>query len=192
MTLYNFKYKSKLNTGFARILNAVILSILLLLWNVSTFHWEIKAIDGSVLTGLILYVVISTPLGLSVIFGKNKWMEVDKREAQNKESFILTYSLLSTLFAILIAITLALTIRCYGHGGQGLWVRLAILSYLMFNKVNICSLFNFNGFFDKLLPQYDCTEIDVIKHVLSRDHMIELDEMIWRLRQYREKEKREV
>lgn len=185
MKLYNFNRDSILNTALARIINAVVLFSLLLILFCTTFHWNIKTIEGDVLFCAILYIIASTTSGISVVLRKNKWCEIDKEEAKRKESFIMSYCALSILFTVLIAITLLLTIRCYNNGEPGIVWYVSILVYLLFNRLNICSLFNFDKYFDNRLPHYDCKDIDIIKHILARDHKIYLDELMWNSRRFR-------
>lgn len=193
MKLYNFNRNSILNTALVRIINAVIFCSLLLMWFSSTFHWNIKTIEGHTLCIAVIYVIVSTINSISIIWGRNKWCEIDKKEAKRKESFIISYCALSILFTILIAITALLLIKCHNNGGSGIVWRISTLVYLLFNRLNICSLFNFNDYFGKKLPYYNCEDLDIIKHVLARDHFIYLDELIWDSRRFRgiEKEERE-
>ena len=193
MKLYIFNRDSLLNTALIRIINAIILFFLLSMWSVSTFHWDIKTIEGYTICLAIVYVIASTINSMLIILGRNKWCEIDRKEVKRKEDFMVSYCALSIFFTILIAITAVLTIKCYNNGGCGIVWYISILVYLLINRLNICSLFNFNDYFDNRLPYYDCEDIDMIKHILARDHFIYLDDLIWDSRRYKDfkKEKRE-
>lgn len=186
MVIYNFKHNSILNTTLARVINGIVLSVLLLLWFCTTFHWNIRAINGSAIAIMIAYVLLSTINSIEVILRKNKWCVIDKKESERKQNFIIYYCCLSFFFTTLIAIATALAIRCvYYHDAQGILWYIGIIAYLVFNRFNICSLFKL----ENSLPLYDCSDLDMIKHVLARDYHMNLDELLWELRRYKGLEK---
>lgn len=189
MVLYNYKYNSILNSTIARLLNGIVLFPLLIGWSCTTFHLNITTIDGNTILLMLLYTIVSTSFGVWTILSKNRWCVIDKKESERKQSFIVYYCCISFCLATLIAITSALAIRCYMNGGQVMWYYIATIAYLGFNKLNLCSLYNFNNFFEELFPLYDCDDLAMIKHVLARDYEIYLDDLIWDARRFRELQK---
>lgn len=187
MVLYNYKYDSVLNTTLARIINGVLLFGLLVLWVSTAFHWNIKTIEGSTLAIMFAYILASTYIGVSIVLNRNKWCVIDQSEDKRKESFIIIYCCLSFFLATLIAIASAFVISWIKDGTNGvlLYINIAIIVYLIFNKINICSLFKL----EEMMPLYDCSDLDMIKHILARDYHIDLDEVLWDSKRFRGLEK---
>lgn len=173
MVFYNFKQDSLLNTPLARVINGTILGLLLLIWCSATFHSTNHETDGSFVMLVLAYVVASTAHSLRIVLSKNRWFEFDVEEAARKETFIITYGCLSSFFAIIIGVLIIELITSYQAGGQYYWYIMLII-YFIFNRVNICSLFNFSDSIYDLLPWYEANtkeeELKIIKHVLERDY----------------------
>lgn len=191
MKIYNYKPDSLLNSKLARVFNSIIMGLILFIFAFNTFHVEINKIEGMALAIIIIYTIGSTLLGLSHILSQNKWYGVDKKEESKKESFIMRYCFVSSILSFIIALAVALAIYVYNISYNYDWVLIFIIGYLIFNRFNICSLYNYNNFFEETFPLYDCDDLDMIKYVLQRDHYIELDYIRHELKKYREKEQKE-
>jgi hypothetical protein len=149
--------------------------------------FSLKFDDGWVAL-LLFYIVFSVGLSLSTILNRNKWFEFDRHEADNKESFIFSYCFCSFVLAAHIGVLAMEAVESYQNGGMP-YVYIILIVYLGFNKLNICSLFNFDDHFDKLFPLYECNvrelpewkirdiERDVAKYVMRRDFNIDIDEL---------------
>ena len=182
MVLYNFNPDSFLNTAVARIINGVLLFFVLAISAASEFYIEVE-VQGTTIAIMIMYILGSVRHSIAIVLKKNKWREFDKDEADNKQTFIISYCCFSFLFSTLIALYGASAINCYVNGEQGLIVLMPIIAFLVFNRLNICSLFNFGGYIEGLFPLYGCTELEAIKYVLARKHHIYLDDIISELRE---------
>ena len=192
MMVFNFNPKSIFNNVWARTINAILLVINVFLWS----GWAFTIYDICMEDALLLlsYVVLSTLWGIDEILHKNKWFEFDKKEAKRKEWFIVFYCCVSFLLALMIGTLVVCAVESYKNGGEYYWFALMAL-YFGFNKINICSLYNFNNFIENQLPWYSCNkkdakdvrdaELEVIKYILQRDYNIDLDELYEELRIWR-------
>lgn len=188
MVIFNFKPNSFLNTTWARVVNGVILFLLVSLISSTTFRIKSDINGGYILIAAILWVILVC-FSTGHVLASNTWFELDKIEAKNKESFILIYCMLASIFVMLMAISILSAIMIYERGGFGVWIYILLAIYFTFNWMNICSLFNFNGNFDRLLPQYIDTSTlpakealkkdrEILKYVLEKEYKIDLEKVM--------------
>ena len=193
MVIFNFNPKSIFNNAWVRVINIIILSINVFLWSWMAFG-VYEGIYAETSLIVLLYASFSTCWGIDEILHKNKWFEFDKKEAKRKEWFIVFYCCVSFLLALMIGTLVVCAFESYKNEGEYYWFALMAL-YFGFNKINICSLYNFNNFIENQLPWYSCNikdakdvrdaELEVIKYLLQRDYDIDLDELYEELRIWR-------
>lgn len=186
MVIWGFNEDSVLNRAWVRVLNGIILiPFLLLIMSTDVISVKITPLS-------IIYILASVGVSISYTLKRIKWLEVDKKESKRKESFIITYCCISIAYAFIIATLIESSIVIQQYN-----INIVLILYFVFNKINLCSLLNFGDFFTDKLSSYiesPCklseadllkAEEQMIKHVLNREHNIDVDELIFQLKRER-------